>query len=421
MNTRKTALDFIKALCVHGITFHNVASSYAHHFSDEVRSRFILSNSVEKILEKTYNSHLDVRKIADDCVKALCVHGTMFKKLSSSDSHHLQDDIRNKFILASGVEKLVEKLDVSEERVWNAALDHVKALCVHGITFAKIPSSDFHHFPDDIRTRFIAANGVRQLVKKLDIWEWGLREAAHTGIRALCDHGTTFSIPLTSNSHRFPDDIRNKIVSTNGIEELIVRLSNSDRDTQQATLDFVKALCVQGITSYDIVSSDSHLFTDEVRTRFILGNNLGKLLERTYTTHWGMDSGALEDYVKAFAVHGTTFSKPPSLYSHYFQDDIRTKFISSYGVERIIEKLDVSEYKSAALYHVKVLCVYGITFCTVAFSDSHRFPDDIRTTFIRVNGVEKLIERLIGDLDHPGAPFRNAAVDCVKALCDHGI
>ena len=309
------ALDFVKALCVHGITFYNVASSDSHHFPDEIRSSFILSNSVEKILEKTYNSHLGMRKIADDCVKALCVHGTMFKKLPSSDSHHFQDDIRTKFILASGVEKLVEKLDVSEERVWNAALDHVEALCVHGIIFSKIPSSDFHHFPDDIRTTFIAANGVRQLIKKLDIWERRVRKAVHTGIRALCDYGTTFFNPPTSNSHCFPDDIRINFVSTNGIEELIMQLSNSDRDTRQATLDFVKALCVHGITSYDIVSSDSHLFTDEVRTRFILGNSMGKLLERTYNSSWVMD-GVIDDYVKAFGVHGMTFSKPPSSDSH---------------------------------------------------------------------------------------------------------
>ena len=143
---QKTALDFVKALCVHGITFYNVVSSDSHHFPDEVRSSFILSNSVEKIIEKTYNSHLDVRKIADNCVKALCVHGTMFTKLPSSDSHNFQDDIRTKFILASGVKKLVEKLDASEEWVWNAALDHVKTLCAHGITFSKIPFSDFHHF-----------------------------------------------------------------------------------------------------------------------------------------------------------------------------------------------------------------------------------------------------------------------------------
>lgn len=77
--------------------------------------------------------------------------------------------------------------------------------------------------------------------------------------------------------------------------------------------------------------------------------------------------------------------------------------------------------QDVALDHVRVLCVYGITFRTIAYSDFHCFPDDIRTTFIRANGVEKLIERLIGDLNLPGAPFRNAAVDCVKALCDHGI
>ena len=94
--------------------------------------------------------------------------------------------------MVSGVEKLVEKLDVSEERVWNAALDHVKALCVHGITFSKISSSDFHHFPDDIRTTFIAANGIQKLVEKLDNRLPRLRIAALGGIKKLCDHGITF-------------------------------------------------------------------------------------------------------------------------------------------------------------------------------------------------------------------------------------
>jgi len=147
-----------------------------------------------------------------------------------------------------------------------------------------------------------------------------------------------------------------------------------------------------------------------------------KLLERTYDSNWDMQ-GVIDGYVKAFSVHGTKFSKPPSTDSHYFQDDIRTKFISSYGVEKLIEKLDISKWLvcDVALIHVKVLCVYGITFCTIAYSDSHCFPDDIRTIFIRANGVEKLIEALIGYLNLQLAPFWNPAVDCVKALCNHGI
>jgi len=90
-----------------------------------------------------------------------------------SYSHHFADNIRTKFISASGVEKLTEKLGDSNVNVQLTALVCVTALCVHGITFSKIPPSDSHHFPDNIRTTFISANGVQKIVEELDyrLWE----------------------------------------------------------------------------------------------------------------------------------------------------------------------------------------------------------------------------------------------------------
>ena len=73
-----TALHLVKALCIHGIASCIIVSLDSHHCPEEVRTTFIRTNSVEKLVEKTYNSHLDVRKITDDCVKALCAHGTKF-------------------------------------------------------------------------------------------------------------------------------------------------------------------------------------------------------------------------------------------------------------------------------------------------------------------------------------------------------
>ena len=83
------------------------------------------------------------------------------------------------------------------------ALNCVTALCVHGITFSKIPPSDSHHFPDDIRTTFISANGVQKVVEELDDQMWDIQEAALGSFKVLCDHGITFLNPSDSDSHHF--------------------------------------------------------------------------------------------------------------------------------------------------------------------------------------------------------------------------
>ena len=50
------------------------------------------------------------------------------------------------FILTNGLEKLIERLGDSDGTVRKTALICVQALCDYGMTFSNLPSSDSQHF-----------------------------------------------------------------------------------------------------------------------------------------------------------------------------------------------------------------------------------------------------------------------------------
>ena len=58
------------------ITFCYVVSSGSHHFLDDLRTTFIMSaNGLEALIRTLEDPDLSVRRIAEDCVYALQVHG----------------------------------------------------------------------------------------------------------------------------------------------------------------------------------------------------------------------------------------------------------------------------------------------------------------------------------------------------------
>jgi len=132
-----TALNFMKALCDDGMTFCRLTTN-SHYFTGNIRIKFTFMNGVEKLFERFGDPDSDVRKTALICVTALCVHGIVFTKLPSSDSHNFPDDIRSRFISSNGLGILIEKVEDLDGKVRETALDCVKTLCVQGITFHNV-------------------------------------------------------------------------------------------------------------------------------------------------------------------------------------------------------------------------------------------------------------------------------------------
>ena len=73
----------------------------------------------------------------------------------------------------------------------------------------------------------------------------------------------------------------------------------------------------------------------------------------------------------------------------------------------------------AALNVINTLCGYGIFFCSLIISDSYPLSANMRTKFTSVNGIERLIEKLIEILNDPDLDLRETALNSVKALCVH--
>jgi len=150
---------------------------------------------------------------------------------------------------------------------------------------------------------FILTNGLEKLIDRLGDSDGAVRKTALICVQALCDYGTTFSNLPSSDSQHFSDDIQTNFFPTNGVQKLIERLHNSDRNMQATALHFVQALCIHGIASCVIASLDSHHFPEEVRATFIRTNCVEKLIEKTYNSHLDVT----DDCVKALCAHGTKF------------------------------------------------------------------------------------------------------------------
>jgi HEAT repeat protein len=416
-DVQKTVLDCIKALCGDGILFLNLPSLDSDYFLDVFRTRFIATNSFDKLIESLDDSDLDLQKTGVGFVKALCVHGIIFLSFLPSDSHHFPDDFRMRFIWTDGLKKLMQRLDDSDKDTWRIALDCVKALCGDGIAFSNISPSDSHHCPGEIRTKFILTNGVEKIIERFDDLDKDVRKTALDSVKALCVHGSTFSDLLSLHSYHFPDDIRIMFISINGVDKLVENLDNLDWEVQKATLDCVKALYVYGTTVCDLAPTESHHFLDNIRTKFILTDGVKKIIESLDDLNVDVRKTAV-GCVKALCIHSIIFSNLLCSDSHHFLGDLRSKFISTNGIEKIIARHDNSKGLWDTTFHcVRAIFDNGITFSNLLSSDSHHFLDDIRTTYISTGGIEKLVMKL----SDSHKVVRQIALVWIQIFCVHGI
>ena len=74
-----------KYVCDDGMMFCRLTTN-SHCFAGNIRIKFTFMNSIKKLFERFGDPDSDVQKTALICITALCVHGIVFTKLPSSDS-----------------------------------------------------------------------------------------------------------------------------------------------------------------------------------------------------------------------------------------------------------------------------------------------------------------------------------------------
>jgi len=67
-----------------------------------------------------------------------------------------------------------------------------------------------------------------------------------------------YSLISGIESHHILDDIRFRFVASGGIEEIVETLWDSDSEVRTSALDCLRRICVQGIISYVLKSSNSY-------------------------------------------------------------------------------------------------------------------------------------------------------------------
>jgi len=77
-NIRIAALNCLNMLCVHGMVHCYFLDPDTNNHSDDIWTKFISINGVQKIIEKTQDSDSDVRRTTLDCIKMLCVQSIIF-------------------------------------------------------------------------------------------------------------------------------------------------------------------------------------------------------------------------------------------------------------------------------------------------------------------------------------------------------
>jgi vesicle coat complex subunit len=191
-NVRMAALNCLNMLCVHCKIHNNAMGPDTEKHLDDIWTKFISINGVQKIIEKIQDSDLNVQQATLDCIKILCAQGIIFYDLNTSYFYKISDNIRNVFILKNGVEKVMEKFQDSDRSMRQTALDCIKVLCDQGIIFFNFTPSTFHWLSDDIRTTFISAHGIQKLIDKLHDTDKYVRKTALDCIKKLCVQGMIF-------------------------------------------------------------------------------------------------------------------------------------------------------------------------------------------------------------------------------------
>jgi hypothetical protein len=203
-----------------------------------------------------------------------------------------------------------------------------------------------------------------------------------------------------------------------GIHKVIEKLQDPSKHVRRMALDCVKTACVQGVIFCNLTASKFYYFSDNMRTTFISINGVQKIIEKLEDPDKSVQWTAL-DCIKTVCLQGNIFCNFMASEFYHFSDDIRKAFISINGVQKVLEKLqDLDVHmRQTALDCIQTLCIQGIIFYNSIASELHQSIDDFRTTFISINGVKEVLEKL-QDLDKN---VQKTALDCAELLCQHGV
>jgi hypothetical protein len=157
-------------------------------------------NGVQMIIEKLQDWDGDVWLNALDCIKTLCVLGTVFCNPTALDAYYFSDDFWATFISTHGIHKILENLEDLDQKVQNIASDCIKTLCIQGIIFCNLIVLCIYQISDDMRTAFISINGIQKIIEKLNDPNWNVQMTALDCIQSLCVQGI---VDLFSHYHIF--------------------------------------------------------------------------------------------------------------------------------------------------------------------------------------------------------------------------
>jgi len=140
VGTRICALDCLEKLCVEGGTFSNLRIYYLYFLllSDEIRINFIQIHAIEEVVEALQDLDSGVQISALECLQVLCVHGITPCDLMALLSHYSPDDIRAKFVMSDGIEKVVKRLRNSDSDEQTHPLDFLMTHCVQSTIFGNV-------------------------------------------------------------------------------------------------------------------------------------------------------------------------------------------------------------------------------------------------------------------------------------------
>jgi len=191
VTVRKSALDCLKMLCVYGITSFIFRTSISHYLLDDFRTEFISVNGIEKLITTLQDSDWKVRTSALDFFKTACHQGTTCYNPEVSISHYIPDDIPTKLILINGLEKLVETLWDSDSDVRASALTCLEMLYKRGIVFSILRSPISNNFSDDIRKKFLANDSIEKLIVRFENshLDARMRNSILDCLKVLCTQG----------------------------------------------------------------------------------------------------------------------------------------------------------------------------------------------------------------------------------------
>ena len=98
---------------------------------------------LKKVIQKLEDVDQNVRMAALNCLNMLCVHCMAHNNFMGPDTDKHSDDIWTKLISINGVQKIIGKIQDPDSDVRQTTLNYIKMLCVQSIIFSYLTASDF--------------------------------------------------------------------------------------------------------------------------------------------------------------------------------------------------------------------------------------------------------------------------------------